>query len=67
MTQEQILAEAFKVKPANYNGLFFRHIVKEDDVLKFQFLKLTSDERWVEGNYFEKPATKGLLLLMDCP
>ena len=67
MTQEKILAEAFKAKPAKYEGLFFRHTVKEEDVLKFQFLKLTYDERWVEGNYFEKPATKGHLMLMDCP
>ena len=67
MTQEQILAEAFKAKPAKYEGLFFRHTVKEGDVLKFEFLKLTDDERWVEGNYFEKPATKGHLMLMECP
>ena len=66
-TQKQILSEAFKAKPAKYEGLFFRHIVKEGDVFKFQFLKLTCDERWVEGNYFEKPATKAHLTLMECP
>ena len=66
MSKEEIIAAAFKAKPVKYPTECFRYIVREGDVLKFQFLNL-ENEVWVAGNDFEKPATKQYLLLMGCP
>ena len=68
MTKKEILSEAFKAKPANYPKVCFRYIIREGDILKFQFLNFDENiGMWLEGNYFEKPVLEGLLMLMDCP